>query len=158
MCFFMFYRELCCNSVSICIALQECPTSGRLWAEAIFMESRAQRKSKSVDALKKCDNDPMVTCAVARLFAEERKLDKARTWFGRAAKINPDIGDSWAWLYRFECQHGTEEQQQHVINQCISAEPKHGVVWPSIAKEPANHGKSVEAILKLVSAALEGSQ
>lgn len=29
-------------------ALQECPTAGRLWAEAIFMESRPQRKTKSV--------------------------------------------------------------------------------------------------------------
>lgn len=29
-------------------ALQECPSAGRLWAEAIFMEPRPQRKTKSV--------------------------------------------------------------------------------------------------------------
>lgn len=29
-------------------ALQECPTSGILWAESVFMEPRPQRKTKSV--------------------------------------------------------------------------------------------------------------
>lgn len=31
-------------------ALQECPNSGILWAEAIFLESRPQRKTKSVSS------------------------------------------------------------------------------------------------------------
>ena len=48
-------------------AMQECPASGILWAEAIFMESRPQRKTKSVDALKRCEHDPHVLLAVARL-------------------------------------------------------------------------------------------
>lgn len=48
-------------------ALQECPSSGLLWAEAIFIEARPQRKTKSVDALKKCEHDPHVLLAVARL-------------------------------------------------------------------------------------------
>lgn len=47
-------------------ALQECPTSGLLWAEAIFMEPRPQRKTKSVDALKKCEHDPHVLLAVSK--------------------------------------------------------------------------------------------
>lgn len=47
-------------------ALQECPTSGILWAESIFMEPRPQRKTKSVDALKKCEHDPNVLLAVAK--------------------------------------------------------------------------------------------
>ena len=47
-------------------ALQECPSSGLLWAESIFMESRPQRKTKSVDALKKCEHDPHVLLAVAK--------------------------------------------------------------------------------------------
>ena len=47
-------------------ALQECPSSGILWAESIFMESRPQRKTKSVDALKKCEHDAHVLLAVAR--------------------------------------------------------------------------------------------
>jgi pre-mRNA-processing factor 6 len=47
-------------------AMQECPTSGILWAEAIFLEARPQRKTKSVDALKKCEHDPHVLLAVAK--------------------------------------------------------------------------------------------
>ena len=47
-------------------AMQECPASGILWAEAIFMENRPQRKTKSVDALKRCEHDSHVLLAVAR--------------------------------------------------------------------------------------------
>lgn len=72
------------------------------------MEPRPQRKTKSVDALKKCDNDPIIIATIARLFWAERKVDKARTWFEKAVKVDPDRGDSWAWFYKFECQHGTE--------------------------------------------------
>jgi pre-mRNA-processing factor 6 len=72
------------------------------------MEPRPMRKARSVDALKKCDNDPAVIVAVARLFWFERKIEKARTWFSRACKLDPDNGDAWAWWFKFECQHGTE--------------------------------------------------
>ncbi len=37
-------------------ALQECPTSGILWSEAILLEPRQQRRAKSVDAIKSCEN------------------------------------------------------------------------------------------------------
>ncbi|VFV33262.1 pre-mrna-processing factor 6 [Lynx pardinus] len=57
-------------------ALQECPNSGVLWSEAIFLEARPQRKTKSVDALKKCEHDPHVLLAVAKLFWSERKITK----------------------------------------------------------------------------------
>ena len=58
-------------------ALQECPNSGLLWAEAIFMESRPQRKTKSVDALKKCEHDAHVLLAVSKyvyIFFEAIKM------------------------------------------------------------------------------------
>ena len=47
-------------------AMQECPTSGILWAEAIFLEARPQRKTKCVDALKKCEHDPHVLLAASK--------------------------------------------------------------------------------------------
>ena len=53
-------------SANMAKAMQECPSSGILWAEAIFLESRPQRKTKSVDALKKCEHDPHVLLAVAK--------------------------------------------------------------------------------------------
>ena len=49
-------------------ALQECPKSGVLWAEAIFMENKPGRKSKSVDALKKTEHDPHVSEKIKRDF------------------------------------------------------------------------------------------
>ena len=60
--------------------MQECPTSGILWAEAIFMESRPQRKTKSVDALKRCEHDCHVLLAVARWDYCIHELGKPRNY------------------------------------------------------------------------------
>ena len=73
-------------------ALQECPDSGPLWAESISMVPRPQRKSRSVDALKRCNDDPHVVAAVAALFWHDRKVDKARSWLNRAVTLNPGAG------------------------------------------------------------------
>ena len=78
------------------------PKSGILHAEAIKSAPRPQRKARSVDALKACDDDPDVVCAVARLFLNDRKLDKARAWFNRAATLRPEDGDMWVRYYAFE--------------------------------------------------------
>ena len=43
-----------------------------------------------------------------RLFWSERKINKARDWFHRTVKIDPDLGDAWAYFYKFEISHGTE--------------------------------------------------
>ncbi|KAJ3198693.1 hypothetical protein HDU82_001110 [Entophlyctis luteolus] len=137
-------------------ALQECPTSGLLWAEAILSESRPQRKARSKDALLKCENDPAVLVTVARLFWSEGKSDKARNWFARAVKVNPDLGDSWAWWLKFESvQEGDNSKSiQEVVDKCIAAEPHHGEKWQLFSKDMKNIGKSTEQILKLVAATL----
>ncbi|XP_006820857.1 pre-mRNA-processing factor 6-like, partial [Saccoglossus kowalevskii] len=131
-------------------AIQDCPNSGILWAEAIFMEARPQRKTKSVDALKRCEHDPNVLLAVSRLFWTERKLSKAREWFNRTVKIEPDLGDAWAYFYKFELQNGNEEQQEDVRKKCINAEPRHGELWCSVAKDIVNWRKKTEELLPLV--------
>jgi pre-mRNA-processing factor 6 len=87
--------------------LQECPTSGLLWSMSIWSEPRPMRKSRSVDALKKSADNPVIICTVARLFWAERKIEKARQWFGRAVVTDTDLGDSWGWWLKFERQHGT---------------------------------------------------
>ena len=78
------------------------------------MEPRQQRKAKSVDAIKACENDPHVICTIARLFHVDRKLEKARTWFSRACTLNPDLGDAWAHWYRLELQHGDDATRAEV--------------------------------------------
>ncbi|KAF2977317.1 hypothetical protein EK904_003285, partial [Melospiza melodia maxima] len=128
-------------------ALQECPNSGILWSEAIFLEARPQRKTKSVDALKKCEHDPHVLLAVAKLFWSERKITKAREWFHRTVKIDSDLGDAWAFFYKFELQHGTEEQQEEVRKRCENAEPRHGELWCDVSKDIENWQKKIGEIL-----------
>ncbi|XP_064597243.1 pre-mRNA-processing factor 6-like [Liolophura sinensis] len=135
-------------------AMQDCPNAGILWAEAIFMEPRPQRKTKSVDALKKCEHDPHVLLAVSKLFWTERKLVKAREWFQRSVKIDPDLGDSWAYYYKFEMMHGTEEQQEAIRRLCANAEPHHGENWCRISKDIANWRLRTEELLPLVADSL----
>ncbi|KAL4896291.1 PRP1 splicing factor, N-terminal-domain-containing protein [Aspergillus ambiguus] len=132
-------------------ALQEVPTSGLLWSESIWhLEPRAQRKARSLEAIKKVDNDPVLFITVARIFWGERRLEKAMTWFEKAIVSDSDLGDGWAWYYKFLLQHGTEEKRADVISKCVATEPKHGEVWQSVAKDPANAHKSTEEILKMV--------
>ena len=89
-------------------ALQTLPTSGSLSSHSVMSEPRPTRKSRSVDALKKTNNAVEVIITVARLFWSERKVDKARDWFGRAVVANGDFGDAWGWWYKFEKNHGNK--------------------------------------------------
>lgn len=136
-------------------ALQECEHSGRLWAEAIFMEERHGRRSKSVDALKKCEHNADVLLAVAKLFWTERKIKKAREWFQRTVKIDPDFGDAWAFFYKFELLHGTQEEQEIVKKKCKQAEPRHGELWQEVSKDVENWRKRTEEILTELANKLE---
>ncbi len=108
------------SAVSRELGLQDCPASGMLWSMAVWAEPRPGRKSRSTDALKKSNNDPLVICTVARLFWAERKIEKARQWFERAVAGNSDLGDIWAWWLKFERQHGTPVSPPgHRRNWCI---------------------------------------
>ncbi|XP_058800576.1 pre-mRNA-processing factor 6 [Phymastichus coffea] len=132
-------------------ALQECPNSGLLWAEAIHMEPRPQRKTKSVDALKKCEHDVNVIVAIAKMmWCDPNKINKCREWFNKAVKIDADLGDAWAYYYKFELLNGTEEQQEEVKRRCVTAEPRHGENWCRVSKNIANWCLSIDQILVLV--------
>ncbi|RAH65841.1 U4/U6-U5 snRNP complex subunit PRP6 [Aspergillus aculeatinus CBS 121060] len=132
-------------------ALQEVPTSGLLWSESIWhLEPRSQRKARSLEAIKKADNDPILFITVARIFWGERRLEKAMTWFEKAIVTDSDLGDGWAWYYKFLLQHGTDEKRADVVAKCSMTEPKHGEVWQSVSKDPSNAHKSTEEILKMV--------
>jgi pre-mRNA-processing factor 6 len=136
-------------------SLQTCSSSGILWSQAILLKTRPQRKARSADALKKCENDPVVVQTIARLFWSERKTDKARNWFSRAAKTDPDLGDTWAWWLKFEMMHGTPEQQADVRKGCIAAQPRHGERWQLVSKNLDNVGMTHGDILDLVASKLE---
>ncbi|OMP07873.1 RNA-processing protein, HAT helix [Corchorus olitorius] len=148
------YKKEADNLMSKALQDQECPKSGILWAAAIEMAPRPERNTKSTDALNKCDNDPHVIAAVAKLFWHDRKVDKARNWLNRAVTAGPDIGDFWALYYKFELRHGSEEKQKDVLKRCIAAEPKHGEKWQAVSKAVENSHQPTEAILKKVVVAL----
>ncbi|KAK9468682.1 PRP1 splicing factor, N-terminal-domain-containing protein [Lipomyces arxii] len=145
------------NSISqaknlVAKALQECPMSGAIWSESVSMEPRTQRKPRLIDGLKKCENDPILIAAIARLFWTERKGDKAKSWFEKAIKADADIGDHWAMLYKLLQTYGTEEERQDLISKFIAADPHHGEEWTKAAKDVNNFGKSKEGILIEVAA------
>ncbi|KAK3669384.1 U4/U6 x U5 tri-snRNP complex subunit Prp1 [Recurvomyces mirabilis] len=137
-------------------AMQECPTSGLVWSERIWhLEARTQRKARILEAIQKADNDPVLFVIAARIFWGERKLDKADSWFAKAAVLDPDYGDTWAWWYKFLLQHGEQAKREEVVGKCVVCEPKHGEVWAGVRKAPENAGKGVEEILKMVAKELE---
>nr|SVE69638.1 EOG090X017X [Eubosmina coregoni] len=116
-------KEMAANKLAQ--AMQDCPNAGLLWSETIFMADRPQRKTKSVDALKKCEHDPHVLLAVSKLFWTERKTAKCREWFNRTVKIDPDFGDAWGYFFKFELLHGSLDEQMDVKKRCLQAEPRH---------------------------------
>jgi pre-mRNA-processing factor 6 len=138
-------------------ALQDVPNSGLLWSEAIVLEPRPARKAKSTDALKKCENDALVVSTIARLFWSERKYEKARNWFQRASKVDPDLGDNWAWWIKFESLHGTSESVSSILEKAVSSDPHHGEQWITMTKDIKNTGKSVRDLLQLLAAKLENT-
>ncbi|KAI1389558.1 pre-mRNA splicing factor [Hypoxylon trugodes] len=139
-------------------ALRDVPKAeqGILWSEKIWhLTARPQRKPRALEAIKEVDNDPTLLVAVARIFWGERRLEKAQSWFEKALVRDSDLGDSWAWYYKFLLEHGTDEKREEVVSKCVSVEPRHGEVWQRIAKDPKNAKKGVEEVLKMVTAELQ---
>eukprot|EP01026_Neomeris_dumetosa_P043930 TRINITY_DN3688_c0_g1_i8.p1 TRINITY_DN3688_c0_g1~~TRINITY_DN3688_c0_g1_i8.p1 ORF type:complete len:514 (+),score=102.78 TRINITY_DN3688_c0_g1_i8:223-1542(+) len=141
-------------SNKLAVALKECPTGdndggpGRLWAEAIDMAPRHEKKSKSTDAIRACDNNPFVVCSVARFFWGLGKTEKARTWFNRAVTLDKDIGDFWAYFYKFELQHGGEGNAKDILRRCKEADPHHGERWCRVTKAFENAHSTFEQVMK----------
>lgn len=65
-------------------------------------------------------------------------------------KIESDLGDAWAYFYKFELLHGTEDQQKDVYDRCVTAEPHHGEEWCKVSKNIENWRFRTEHILKAV--------
>lgn len=131
-------------------ALQECPMNGHLWAENLLTCPKNQTKSKSMDALKKCDNNPQVILAIARIFEREHKYAKAVKWYIRCVTLDPDFGDAWIYYYVLEIrQHGLgSAQTEEIVAKCVHADPHHGELWVSISKKTENRHCDSATILK----------
>lgn len=131
--------------------LQECPKAGALWSLLIEMEPAATRRAKAIEAVQRCENDARVIATVALTFWLERKVDKARAWFQRAATLDPDLGDTYAAWLAFERQYGGPEKAGEVVAKCVAAEPRHGTLWVAVSKDPKwKRTPPTEEILELV--------
>ncbi|KAI5334380.1 hypothetical protein L3X38_024513 [Prunus dulcis] len=133
--------------ILMAMALDECPNSGILWVayiESMAPLPRFQWKNKIMDALRKCDHYPHVSADVAKLFWHHSEVVRARTWLNRAVTIALDIGDFWALHFKFELQHGTDENHKDVLRRCIVAQPKHGEKWQPISKALHNFHQPIE--------------
>jgi pre-mRNA-processing factor 6 len=115
-------------------ALQECPNSGVLWSRAIELEAKSSQNAKSVDALKKCENDTYVIVAVAKLFWKDMKTAKARKWFNRAVSLNQALGDAWGAYLAFELACGSVHEQRDLIQRFAETQPNQGISWNPVAK------------------------
>ena len=121
-----------------------------------------------------CDDDPDVVCAVARLFWNDRKLDKARAWFNRAATLRPEDGDVWVRYYAFEKSleddaesnvnplnakkakkakddDTTTSPKEDILARASKASPNRGRYWAPVRKDFNNWRDSVsETVLKVL--------
>ena len=135
-------------------ALQACPNSGLLWAYAIDHEPVVTRHPKCLDALKKCENDPLVVAAVARFFwIEKKQIDKARKWFQNAARMDDKYGQVWADFLAFEMVQGDDNYSQFdSALQQIEDLDKSSVVnkggeWNQFRKRLDNWGKESSVLI-----------
>ena len=65
---------------------------------------------------------------------QARVMEQWTSWFEKALLLDSDLGDTWAWYYKFLLQHGTEEKQAEVVEKCVACEPRHGEVWQAVVK------------------------
>ncbi|XP_053992594.1 pre-mRNA-processing factor 6-like [Hylaeus volcanicus] len=119
-------------------ALQECPKSGVLWSEAIFLEPTNSRNAKSVCALNQCENDPYVILAIAKLFWANGKLAKARRWMNRTVTLNSKFGDAWGAYFLLELALGNDATRTEVIKNCTKCAPNAGIDWNRVVKKPCH--------------------
>jgi len=133
--------------------LQDCPDSGLLWSYAIDSEPMAKRKSKCFHAVKLCQENVWVLLSTAKYFWELRKISRAKDWFERAIRANPDIGDAWGYYYCFTKKHHAGELPL-IIQRCVDNDPRHGYLWCQISKKVGNEGLKTAEILEQVAASI----
>jgi len=134
-------------------ALQACPTSGLLWAYAIDHEPVVTRHPKCLDALKKCENDPLVVIGVARFFwLEKKQIDKARKWFQNATRMDKKCGQVWSDSLAFEISQGDENFFNFKIvldeiKMLDLVETNKGIEWNVFRKRVDNWGKEIAQLV-----------
>jgi len=130
---------------------------GILWAHAIATDPRPARKTRSFDAISRCERDAHVCVAVAKLFWLDRKIKKSRDWFNRAVLFDPGLGDAWGYFYKFELSLGKKSTQTAIEKRVEEADPHHGELWTSVSKDDENTGLKAVDMLKKVASLIDSN-
>lgn len=130
--------------------LQECGSSGKLWALAMALAPAAERKARTGDGLRECGRDAVVVLEAGRLLWQDGKSEKARKWLARSVELDGDCGDAWGTLLAFEKEHGDADSVRSVEERAQRAEPCHGDVWCAVRKAAGNERWSLLEALREV--------
>ena len=57
---------------------------------------------KCTDAVKNVSTDAVIFIAIGKIFWVENKTEKARRFLTRATELEPDSGDAWLHMLKFE--------------------------------------------------------
>lgn len=122
--------ELLCN-----ISLQKFKNNGKIWALSIELSGKKEKKSKIAEAFEHCSNNLDLHLVVAKIFAQERKVEKSRVWFEKCLKVSQDVGDIWVEYYLMEKKLGTEDRVQELEKRVINADIRKGKLWKDAIKK-----------------------
>ena len=89
---------------------------------------------KSTDAVKHVNTDAVIFIAIGKIFWVENKTEKARRFLTRATELDPDNGDTWLHLLKFEEAFGDLAAVEGVRQNFLKAEPRHGEQWAKKVK------------------------
>lgn len=121
-------------------ALQQVPDCPRLWAEAIRWEPRPTRRSRIMEALRRCGQVPLLLVSLAQLLEGEGNLVGAREHLERAIKSEGGAkdGDVWAAYILFLRRHpheGTMAAEEVLEQCCEQVRPREGQRWRPFRKQ-----------------------
>ena len=68
--------------------------------------------------------------------------------FKRATELDPNNGDSWLYLLKFEMQFGDAKSVEDTKTGFQEAGPKHGEIWTKEIKKVSNWRKDPFEVLK----------
>lgn len=129
-------------------ALRECPASGAVWALAMALASKSDRRARTGDALRACGTDSRVVAEAGKVLWRDHKIAKARAWLLRACGLDGGNGDAWAALLAFEKTHGGEEKVKEVERKVGGREDCRGDVWTAVRKAIGNETLSTVEVLR----------
>jgi len=67
---------------------------------------------------------------VAKLFWQEKKIEKARKFLKQAVSLDKDNGDTWGYLALFEQSNPQGQNLETLMKDFVEADPCHGNLWP----------------------------